>query len=47
MEQYKNKKNFINLCDHMQYFGIAVGWYFFPTSHCQDPCDGLGGTLQR
>lgn len=45
--QYKNKKNFINLCHHEEDFGITAEWHFFPTSHGKGPCDGLGGTLKR
>lgn len=45
--QYKNKKNFINLCHHEKDFSITAEWHFFPTSHAKGPCDGLGGTLKR
>jgi len=45
--QYKNKKNFINITHHLQDFGIAAEWHFFPTSHGKGPCDGIGGTLKR
>jgi hypothetical protein len=31
--QYKNRKNFYNLCNHMQDFGIKATWTFFATSH--------------
>lgn len=46
-EQYKNKKNFKNLCLHKKDFGIEAEWHFFPTSHGKGACDGLGGTLKR
>ncbi|KAG8237637.1 hypothetical protein J437_LFUL013615 [Ladona fulva] len=45
--QYKNKKNFINLCYHEEDFGITAEWHFFATSHGKGPCDGTGGTLKR
>lgn len=46
--QYKSRKNFINLCHHMEDFGIeADSWNFFATSHGKGPCDGLGGTIKR
>lgn len=45
--QYKNKKNFINLCYHKADFGIDAEWHFFATSHGKGPSDGLGGTVKR
>jgi hypothetical protein len=45
--QYKNKKNFTNLCYHQKDFGIGAEWHFFATSHGKGPCDGVGGTLKR
>lgn len=45
--QYKNKKNFINLCHHNKDFGIDAEWHFFATSHGKGPSDGLGGTVKR
>lgn len=46
--QYKNKKNFINLCSHEKDFnGIKAEWHFFATSHGKSPCDGIGGTVKR
>ena len=44
--QYKNKKNFQNLCMHMEEFNIDAEWTFFATSHGKSPCDGIGGTLK-
>ena len=44
--QYKNKKNFKNLCLHKKEFGIDAKWTFFATSHGKSPCDGVGGTLK-
>ena len=40
--QYKNRKTFINLCYHLEDFGVAAEWHFFATSHGKGPCDGVG-----
>ena len=45
--QYKNKKNFSNLCHHEADFGIEAQWHLFATSHGKGACDGLGGTVKR
>ena len=45
--QYKNRKNFINLCNHQADFGIQAEWHFSATSHGKGACDGLGGTVKR
>ena len=45
--QYKNCKNFVNLCHHQEDFGIKCEWNFFATSHGKSPCDGIGGTVKR
>jgi hypothetical protein len=45
--QYKNRKNFINLCHHEEDFGMPAEWHFFATSHGKGPCDGVGGTVKR
>lgn len=45
--QYKNRKNFLNLCYHKTDFGIDAEWHFFATSHGKGPCDGVGGTIKR
>ena len=45
--QYKNRKNFLNLCHHKADFGIDAEWHFFATSHGKGPCDGIGGTVKR
>ena len=45
--QYKNCKNFLNLCKHFGDFSINCVWSFFATSHGKSPCDGLGGTIKR
>ena len=45
--QYKNRKNFLNLCHHLSDFGIPAEWHFFATSHGKGACDGLGGTVKR
>ena len=38
--QYKNYKNFLNLCHHESDFGLEATWSFFATSH-------FGGTVKR
>ncbi|XP_066934504.1 uncharacterized protein [Clytia hemisphaerica] len=45
--QYKNYKNFMNLCHHQEDFGIDAEWIFFATSHGKSPCDGIGGFVKR
>ena len=45
--QYKNYKNFANLCCHYQDFGVNAEWHFFATSHGKSPCGGIGGTAKR
>ena len=45
--QYKNLKNFINLCFHQKDFGVLAEWHFFATSHGKGPSDGIGGTIKR
>ena len=45
--QYKNLKNFINLCHHKLDHGIKAEWHFFATSHDKSPCAGIGGTTKR
>lgn len=44
--QYKKRKNFSNLCNHENNFGIEE-WYFSATAHGKAPCDGMGGTVKR
>ena len=39
--QYKNYKNFMNLCLHKQDFGLDAEWIFFAT------CDGIGGSVKH
>ena len=43
MSQYKNRKNFANLCCHEQDFEMSAEWHFFVTSHGKGPCDGVVG----
>lgn len=31
--QYKNKKNFVNICHHKHDFGLDAEWNFFGTAH--------------
>ena len=45
--QYKNRKNFINLCHHEAEFGVPAEWHFSATSHGKGACDGVGGTVKR
>ena len=45
--QYKNRKNFINLCHHKIDFGIPAEWHFFATPHGIGACDGAGGTVKK
>ena len=45
--QYKNFKNFVNLCLHYEDFAMDAEWIFFATSHGKSPCDGVGGTVKR
>ena len=45
--QYKNRKNFINLCHHESDFGVDAEWHFSATSHGKGACDGVGGTVKR
>ena len=45
--QYKNRKNFVNLCHHEEDFRISAEWHFFATSHGKGACDGVGGTVKR
>ena len=45
--QYKNRYNFINICKHMDNFGLECEWHFFATSHGKGSCDGIGGTVKR
>ena len=45
--QYKNKKNFLNMCHHEKDFSLECEWHFFATCHGKGPCDGVGGTVKR
>lgn len=45
--QYKNKKNFYNVCLFEGEFGIKAEWHFFATSHGKSACDGIGGAFKR
>ena len=40
--QYKNCKNFTNLCNHKADFGIQAEWHFSATPHGKGACDGVG-----
>ena len=45
--QFKNRKNFINLCFHETDFSVSAEWHFYATSHGKGPCDGVGGTVKH
>ncbi|XP_071950769.1 uncharacterized protein [Antedon mediterranea] len=45
--QYKNYKNWTNICFHKKDHGLHAEWHFFATSHGKSPCDGIGGTTKR
>lgn len=45
--QYKNKKNFFNICQYKKKYGFDVEWHCFATSHGKGPCDAIGGVLKR
>lgn len=45
--QYKNKYNFINICNHLKDFKISCEWHFFATSHGKNACDGIGAVIKR
>ena len=38
--QYKNCKNVINLCHHVDDFNVEAEWHFFATSHGKTAGDG-------
>jgi hypothetical protein len=44
--QYKNRKNFINLCYHKDIFCKGTEWHFFATSHGKDASEGTGEQLK-
>ena len=45
--QYKNRFNFLNICQHESNFGVKCGWQFFGTSHGKSACYSVGGTIKR
>jgi hypothetical protein len=45
--QYKDCKNFLNLCYHAEEFHVAAEWNSFATLHGKNPCDGTGGTVKQ
>jgi hypothetical protein len=45
--QYKNTKNFINLCYHKDDFGMGAAWHILAMSHGKGACDGIGGAIKR
>ena len=47
LSQYKNQKNFHNLCFHESNFGIPAKWHFSAISNGKGACDGIGGTVKQ
>ena len=45
--QYKNFKNFLNLCFHKEDFSIEAEWIFFSTSHRKWSSDGVVGAVKH
>lgn len=45
--QYKNRKNFANLCFHKTDFGLEAEWNSFASCHGKNACDGVVGTTKR
>ena len=42
--QYKNYKNFMNLCHHQTDFNLEAEWNFFAISNQKSAVDRIGGT---
>lgn len=45
--QYKNYKNFHNLCQHKTEFGISASWHFTATSHGKSTCDAISAVVKK
>lgn len=45
--QYKNRKNFHNICQFKSQYNYNVEWHFFATSHGKSACDAIGGSFKR
>ena len=45
--QYKNYKNFLNLCHHYSDFDLEAEWNFFATGHGKSAVDGMGETIKQ
>ena len=45
--QYKNYRNFVNLCIHKNDFGIDADCFFFTACHDKLLCDGIDGAVKR
>ena len=45
--QYKNQKNFTNLCHHQADYNAAAEWHFSATPHGKGARAGLGGTSSQ
>ena len=44
--QYKNRKNFLNLCHHEEVFGVKAEYSAFLGNFPKGACDGLRGTVK-
>ena len=45
--QYKNYKNFLNLCHYYSDFDLEAEWNFFATSYGKSAVDRIGGTIKQ
>jgi len=45
--QYQNRSNFLNLCMHKKDVKVCAKLNFFATIYGKQPCDGVGGTVER
>lgn len=45
--QYKNRKNFANICQYKGKYDLDIEWHFFATSHGKSAYEGIGGTFKR
>ena len=45
--QYKNRFNALNLCFHLDDFGVPAEWHYFETAYGKGSSNGLAGTVKR
>ena len=45
--QYKNYKNFLNLCHHYSDFDLEAEWNFFAINHGKYAVNGIGGIRKQ